>query len=393
MVPELYGFTLGVIAGLVPGIHPNTFASLMIASSPLLLRHFESHEVALMIFVSTTVYSVVNIIPAVFIGVPDEDTAIATFPAHRMVMEGDGFRAVALSSVSSFLASLLSVPLFYALVFLGWAVRAAIIAAPVVLAAVLVHLVMLERDELGGSLASWRKRASAILIIALSGTLGYFSLKMFGGGEISILFPLLSGLFAFPTLIAGMTSQSVPEQDISLEFPRMRAVVRGTLSGLFVSIFPGISSGVATALSVGRDSDEREYVSAVSSANTANAILNFAVLLSTGMVRSGTAQAFSELTRPEAFNLLPLIALAASLAGLSATLLLSIPAVKAFSKIRPSRLSQSVMVFLILAVYLSSGFGGLTVFSLASIVGMTAVVLGVRRIHCMGAVIVPALLY
>lgn len=393
MVPELYGFLLGVIAGLVPGIHPNTFASLMLASSPILLRYFDSHEVALVIFISSTVYSVVNIIPAVFVGVPDEDTAIAVFPAHRMVIEGDGFKAVTISSISSFLSSLLSIPFFYALIFLGESVKAVMKITPAVLVFVLIYLVMMEGDKFGGSLASWRKRSHAASILAASGILGYFSMNTFDCEASSILFPLLSGLFAFPTLIAGMTSSKIPEQKIAVEFPGIKSTLRGVLSGFFVSIFPGISSGVATAISVGRRDDERSYISAVSSANTANAILNFAILLSTGMVRSGTAQAFSELTRPNSFSLLPVIALASSFAGLSATLLLSVPAARVFSRVNPSKLSRAVLVFLILAIYLSCGFNGIAVFSLASLIGLGTLVLKVRRIHCMGAVIIPALLY
>ncbi|WP_456478812.1 tripartite tricarboxylate transporter permease [Geoglobus ahangari] len=392
MVPELFGFAIGVIAGLIPGIHPNTFASLMLTTSPILLQHFESHEVALIIFISSTVYTVVNIIPAAFIGVPDEDTAIAAFPAHRMVMEGDGFKAASISAISSFLASLISVPAFYLLIMAGESVRELMILTPLVLTLVLIHLVMLERDEFGGSLASWRKRGYAIAVMLSSGALGYYSTSV-SCGSASVLFPLLSGLFAFPTLIAGMTSTKIPEQRIEVEFPGVRAVLRGAVSGLFVSLFPGISSGVATAISVGREDGEKEYISAVSAANTANAILNFAVLISAGMVRSGTAHAFSEISRAEDFSYLPLIALASAFAGLSATLLLSVPAARAFSKINPSRISKLVLAFLILAVFISCGFAGLAVFAVASLIGLSTLALRVRRIHCMGAVIIPALLH
>ncbi|WP_456371210.1 tripartite tricarboxylate transporter permease [Geoglobus sp.] len=393
MVPELLGFLLGVIAGLVPGVHPNTFASLLLTLSPLLLQQFDSYEVALAIFISSTVYSVVNIIPAVFIGVPDEDTAVAVFPAHRMVMDGDGFRAVSISAFSSFASSALSVPVFYVMLAAGNTLEPLMDLTPAVLISVLVYLVMLERDDFGGSLANWRKRFHAIAILSLSGALGYFTLRRFEFGDISALFPLLSGLFAFPTLVAGMTSSKIPEQRIEIEYPDFGSVFRGVLSGFFVSLFPGISSGVATAISVGRGDDEKRYVSAISSANTSNSILNFSMLLSLGMVRSGTAQAFSELADGRSFTLLPIVALAASFAGLAATLLLSLPAAKVLPKVNPARLSQAVLAFLIVAIYFSCGFDGIAVFSLASMIGVSTLVLGVRRIHCMGAVIVPALLY
>lgn len=393
MVPELLGFLLGVIAGLVPGVHPNTFASLLLVLSPVLLRHFASHEVALAIFISSTVYSVVNIIPAVFIGVPDEDTAVAVFPAHRMVMDGNGFRAVSISAFSSFVSSALSVPVFYVMLVVGNGLEPLMGLTPVVLVSVLVYLIMMERDDFGGSMASWRKRFYAFIVLSLSGALGYFTLRRFEFGTVSALFPLLSGLFAFPTLVAGMTSGKIPEQKIELEYPEFMSVFRGVLSGVLVSLFPGISSGVATAISVGRGDDERKYVSAISSANTSNSILNFSMLLSMGVVRSGTAQAFSELADVRSFSLLPIIALTASFVGLAVTLLLSVPAAKVLPKVNPARLSQVVLALLIVAIYISCGFGGIAVFSLASMVGLSTLVLRVRRIHCMGAVIVPALLY
>ncbi len=393
MVPELFGFLIGVVAGLIPGIHPNTFASLMLSTSFMLSGFFDSHELALMIFVSSVVYSVVNIIPAVFVGVPDEDTAIAVFPAHRMVLDGNGMMAISISAISSLLSAIISLPLFYLMIFLQDMIATASSLTLPVLVLVSAYLIMLEDDPFGGSMSKWKKRSMALSVFILSGFLGYVSLTRFDSHEISVLFPLLSGLFGFPTLIAGMTSEKIPEQSSNIKAPSMRNVLKGAISGLFVSVFPGISSGVATALSIGRKDDEAGYVASVSSANTANTILNFAVLVSAGRVRSGAAQAFSSFVSPEKFLFLPIIGVAAAFSAFAFTMIVSIPAAKVFQRLNPSRMSAGVLLFLISAIFLTNGFSGIAVFAAAGMVGILTLYLRVRRIHCMGSIIIPAILF
>ncbi len=393
MVPELYGFLIGIIAGLIPGVHPNTFASLMLSASVIFLPYFESHEIALIIFISSVVYSVVNIIPAVFIGVPDEDTAIAVFPAHRLVLDGQGMKAISVSAVSSFLSAIFSLPVFYIILLSGSIIKELDPLVPLVLSGVAIYLILLEDDPIGGSMSKWRKRGYGATVFILSGVLGLISMRWFSGSEVSILFPLLSGLFGFPTLIAGMTSERIPDQSKEMDVPEINSVLKGVGSGLFVSLFPGISSGVATALSVGKGDDEKRYISSVSSANTANTMLNFAILISAGKIRSGVAQAFSVFASPERFLYLPITGVASAFAALAFTLLFSFPVSRIFQRLNPASISKAVLVFLIASILITGGFDGIGVFGVAGIIGMMTLYLRVRRIHCMGSIILPAILY
>ena len=393
MVPELYGFLIGIIAGLIPGVHPNTFASLMLSASVIFLPYFESHEIALIIFISSVVYSVVNIIPAVFIGVPDEDTAIAVFPAHRLVLDGQGMKAISVSAVSSFLSAIFSLPVFYIILLSGSIIKELDPLVPLVLSGVAIYLILLEDDPIGGSMSKWRKRGYGATVFILSGVLGLISMRWFSGSEVSILFPLLSGLFGFPTLIAGMTSERIPDQSKEMDVPEINSVLKGVGSGLFVSLFPGISSGVATVLSVGKGDDEKRYISSVSSANTANTMLNFAILISAGKIRSGVAQAFSVFASPERFLYLPITGVASAFAALAFTLLFSFPVSRIFQRLNPASISKAVLVFLIASILITGGFDGIGVFGVAGIIGMMTLYLRVRRIHCMGSIILPAILY
>ncbi len=391
MVPELLGIVIGVIAGIVPGIHPNTFASLMLGFSFIFSQYFSNYEIAILLFVASIVYSVVNIIPAVFVGIPDEDTSLAVFPGHRLVLDGQGFNAISLSVISSFISSAISIPLYYLLLMFPTYIESVGDLTKIVLILVIAYLIYLEREPFGGSLASWKKRFYSLLIIISSGFLGYISLQYYDSSEISVLFPLLSGLFAFPTLIASVESEKIPEQKFIIEFPRIGNILRGVLAGLFVSLFPGISSGVATALSVRRNDSERDYISSISSANTANTLLNFAVLVSTGRVRSGIAEAFSRLTDPTGFALLPFIGISAAFVALGLTFLISLPITRLFNYISPSKISKAILIFLVASVYFTNGFSGLAIFAAASSIGTATLFLRVRRISCMGVIILPTL--
>ncbi len=348
MVPELFGLVIGILAGLIPGIHPNTFASLMLSFSPTLSGYFASYEIALILFIASIVYAFVNIIPAVLIGVPDEDTSLAVFPAHRLVLDGKGFDALTISAISSFLAIAISIPIYYLFLQFSGIFGSLIRFTKIVLILISIYIILLEKDYFGGSLSSWKKRAVSALIFLASGFLGYVSLKYYDTHEISVLFPLLSGLFAFPTLIAGMTSEDIPEQDFSLKLPKFSGVMRGVISGLFVSIFPGISSGVATALSIKKEGDEEDYIASISSANSSNTLLNFAMLISLGKVRSGIAEAFVSLTNPSAFHFLHFLALSSAFAAMGITLLISIPIVRIFKFLKPSYISKAILAFLII---------------------------------------------
>jgi len=115
-----------------------------------------------------------------------------------------------------------------------------------------------------------------LIVFFTSGVLGVVAFDPDFNG----LIPLFSGLFAFPVLYQGLRSgMSLPrsERKACLKF---KSALTGTLSGALVSLFPGISAGVASAIAVSpfRESDSESYVSATGAANTANAILYVAVL-------------------------------------------------------------------------------------------------------------------
>src|SRR3989304_4634257 len=96
------GFILGIISGLAPGVHVNNFALVLVALSPLFLNiGFAPFYIAVIILSNSITQTFLDIIPSIFLGAPEADTALAVLPGHQLLMEGRGPEAVRLSALGS----------------------------------------------------------------------------------------------------------------------------------------------------------------------------------------------------------------------------------------------------------------------------------------------------
>ncbi|MDW7989789.1 MAG: tripartite tricarboxylate transporter permease [Archaeoglobaceae archaeon] len=399
LIGALVGTFLGLIAGLIPGLHSNTFAAIIIANFAFLSLYLSPLDTAAMIITSAISYTIANIIPTIFIGVPSEDTAIGVLPTHEMVLEGRGFAALSISCFSSLIAVLISLPFFTTAIFIGKNYELFRKITPFVLITVTLLLIISEKGEkFEGSLSVWRKRLYAFLVFMVSGFLGYVALSNSKLAEVSVagnvLLPLLTGLFGAPVLLLSTSKGAkVPEQRIKLTFPEVTTVFRGSLAGFFVSIFPGISSGVATVLaSIGEKSKEG-YISALSSANTANSIVCFFMLLTAGRTRSGAADALKSLNLIPDFWQIALLSILSGFSTFTFTMLIGYGFARKFSSVDSRKLSIIILVFLLSIVILLTGIFGLVIFLSAIPIGLSTAFLGIRRVNCMGCLILPILLY
>ncbi len=118
----LLGVATGVGTGLAPGIHVNNVALLPLASRPA----FEGLVLAvlpaagpgdLVAILSSFVMGVVighsflDFVPSVYLGAPDERTALSVLPGHRMLRAGEGHLAVRLAARGALSGVLVSVVL------------------------------------------------------------------------------------------------------------------------------------------------------------------------------------------------------------------------------------------------------------------------------------------
>ena len=93
----LGGIAIGTIAGLLPGVHVNNTSAILLGLSPALAAAgVQPMYIAAAIVSSTVAQSFLDIIPAIFLGAPDDATVLAVMPGHRMLLDGRGIEAVRL---------------------------------------------------------------------------------------------------------------------------------------------------------------------------------------------------------------------------------------------------------------------------------------------------------
>ncbi|MBN2110647.1 MAG: tripartite tricarboxylate transporter permease [Methanosarcinaceae archaeon] len=432
----LAGYSLGVFSGLVPGIHTNNFALVLLALSPMLSENgMPVFYVAVIILANSVAHTFHDIIPAIFLGAPSDDMALAVLPGHTLLLEGRGAEAIRLSALGSAgsvaFAVLIALPLSllirsaYGLIqtYLAW-----------ILILIVLIMLMTEKGEFvqgQGSLAHWRFRFYALLVFLLSGSLGvlafnteYLMEPIFPLGKPSILLPLLSGLFGSSQLIISLMSCPViPAQSgcrTELERKRIfRGIFVGGLSGSLVAWLPGISSSVATVFArlfirqgPGEKWDRygrygaggsvldpaKEFIVSISGVNTCNAIFALVALAVIGRSRNGAMVAVDsllggvELDASAMVLFLCVIALTALLSYFS-TIYIGDRVHNMLSEINYPLLCYAVIAVLSMIVLLFTGIYGLLIFVISTSLGLLAPFLRVRKSNAMGVILLPVILY
>src|SRR5207247_71158 len=118
----MLGLLAGALTGLSPGLHVNNVAALVLTTQaawtgflaalvPDVSSEPEMIGLLLSCFLLATAgsHAVFDFIPAVFLGAPTEDTALATLPGHRLLLVGQGAKAVALAARGALLGTAFAV--------------------------------------------------------------------------------------------------------------------------------------------------------------------------------------------------------------------------------------------------------------------------------------------
>lgn len=388
----IFGVLLGTISGLIPGIHANTLAGILLGLSAILLPIFGPVALAVTMFSALITHTFLDIIPSTYLGIPDADTALSVLPAHALCMEGKGEEAVRISALGSAVAIVIAVPVtLLCFLFLpalqpyfDWGIGLLLLAV--------VGFLIVTSEAPG-----W-----AFLVFLVSGFLGVFALRFaflgwhVAGGS-SILMPLLAGLFGISVLMVA-SKGPVPEQKFEgLKISNsgiLKGSVLGTCAGIAVGWLPGLSTATANgvlASVVGGENNRREYLFATSAANTANAFTGLAALFALDRIRNGVMAAIAT------FNLDSMaILMIAGIAGAILAYFLTISLAKSawrIGGIDGTLLNRSVILFVTILCFVFTGPFGLFILALAIMTGLAAHLVNIPRIYCMGAIMLPVMLY
>jgi putative membrane protein len=209
--------------------------------------------------------------------------------------------------------------------------------------------------------------------------------------------PLLTGLFGISVLVTASRGK-MPAQKFRGIFLDGGSVVKGsvlgTVAGIAVGWLPGLSNATANgvlASLIGYNRDRRAYILATSAANTANAFIGLAALFALGRMRSGVMVALSSLPLPPV-SLLFAAGVVAACIAYAITVVLSRSAHR-LGGIDTTWLHGAVILFVTgVTLFLTGPFGGL-VLLLATLTGLVPHLVNIPRVFCMGAVMVPVMLY
>ncbi len=161
----LMGSGFGIITGLIPGIHVNNVALVVLALQTSLISFTlaflgsmdpSTFEIAIiitsLIIGCLITHTFLDIIPSVFLGAPEEDTALSVLPGHKLMLAGRGYEAIKCSALGSFGSVIVAViALFPARLLMGspvFAYEKLWPFIPFILILIVTLLILNERGEL-----------------------------------------------------------------------------------------------------------------------------------------------------------------------------------------------------------------------------------------------------
>ena len=399
------GISIGTLTGMIPGIHVNTAGAILFASSAVLLQAVSAEFLCVVLVSMSIAHALIEFIPSMLLGVPQEGTATSILPGHRMVLQGRSKEVIRIVSVGGFGAIIVTIamlPIFaVALPILHeftkpftWII---LLVASIYLT---YHLTSSRRDFV------W-----SLLLFTLSGILGWTIFQTPISSGISMMCTF-SGLFGISTILFSLNdSSTIPHQnkfyELNLNFDKMKSIFAGGITGAILGFLPGFGPAQGTVIAQAAsgtddnsDDDTVNFLLATSGLNISDCLFSLIAIYIIGNPRSGIAVYMSYLISEMTLNHL-IIFIFASLLAVSVSLAISLKLGDSFSKIMDGvdykKLSIGVVLLQILILYVFIIYyqGPIFYMTLALVtstaLGLLPHYIGVGKSHLMGVLIIPAI--
>ncbi len=389
----LLGVAIGIVTGLVPGLHINTLIPLLLSLTFLTGNPYLFAVLIVSIAISQ---NFVSFIPSIFLGAPEADTSLSVLPGHRMLFEGRGYEAILLTSVGGLCS--LFVTLFLVFFLSDYFKIFYEFSRPylsLVISAIVLFMIFSEKGL--------KKILFAAAIILLSGLFGILVLNSPIVSAKNVLFPVFAGLFGLSNLILSVSQKSqIPFQqfDSQLKISKLvflKSVAIGSIAGILVGFLPAVGvSQAATLVQAGKMGDARNFLVSLSSINTANEIFSLISLYLVGNPRSGASVAIERvLTELTIYDVLLLVGTISFVSGIAAilTVFLGKRIPKILARLDYKKLSISIMIFILAMVGLITGFYGLLIAFTATSIGILCNFAGIKKSNNMGILLIPSILF
>ena len=411
------GTALSSLLACVPGLHIYNIMGLLalLAHGAVAAGHTVPMEVALPFAIGLLVgYAVLNTIPSVLLGAPDESAMFTVLPGQKFFLNGRGLEGIMITTAGSAAGLVLLVVLSpLGPIILPTAQKVLRPHVHWVLWCVIAFMLMSEwpKSRPGGQagwkrfLDSWRSTGVGLITFALAGLLGfilYFSTPVAVGASFQNLMPAFVGLFTIPWLLLNLVSNLVPpRQDTtctaSLDSPTvLRGAFAGALGGGFAAFFPVVTGGIGGLLA-GHATAIRNDRTFLVSQGTSKLVYYVGGLLlfvvpGLGITRGGGAWIISGIVAPYG-NYAYILAVASIAIAGGCSLLLVTPlsrlTLAAIRKVGYRALSLSALVVIFAIVWGITGAHGVAIMIVATGIGLLPVLFGSRRMNCLGVILLP----
>ena len=360
------------------------------ASSSFLLGYFNAIAIVSFIISMSITHTFLDFVPSIFLSAPNSETALSVMPGHDMLLKGRGYAAVRLAVTGCYLGLFILVitsPLFiYGMPFIYNIIKKSI---AIILISASLFLMVKERDKI-----------LAFFIFMLSGALGFASLNL---PVSQPLFPLLTGFFWTSMLVTSVYERAkIPKQELSIikigRMEKAKAIFAGIFSSGLCSFLPGLGASQAAVIGseISGKISSRGFLLLLGIISTLVTGLNFVAILAIGKPRSGVAVAVEKILQSMTIQQLYLFLAIALISG-SVAFLIALFFAKIFAKnvsrINYTKVSIGIALFLAMMCLVFSGIIGLLIMATATALGIFAIKSNVRKMHLMGCLMLPVILY
>ena len=399
------GILIGTTTGMIPGIHVNTAGAIIFATSGFLLGFLSPEFLCVMLVSMSISHALIEFIPSMLLGVPQEGTATSILPGHRMVLEGRSKEVIRIVSVGGFGAILVTILMLQ--IFSKALPILHDLTKPYTWIILLSASIYLTHKLT----ANFRDFLWSLLLFTLSGILGWilFQTPISSGVTLMCTF---SGLFGISTILFSLNeSSTIPHQnpfyDLNIDFNKFKSIFAGGITGAILGFLPGFGPAqgtvIAQAVSGASDVDDDDTVNfllATSGLNISDCLFSLIAIYIIGNPRSGIAVYMSYLLFEMGLNHL-IIFIFASLLAVSISLVLSLKLGDSFSRLMGGvdyrKLSIGVIILQIVILYIFVFYYQAPVIYMtialitSTAMGILPHYIGVGKSHLMGILIIPAI--
>ena len=212
LLSTIAGTIVSIVVGCLPAMHVYNVATLFIifyATISKTMLGSDPHVMMPFMMGLVVGWAILNTVPTVFLGAPDESSMLMVFPTQKYLMQGRGYGGViCLLAVSPLLPKMLPIVRRVVSPNIFW-----------VLMLIIVYMVMSEFPKGGdhgdtrlARLAdAWKSLSAGILTLLLAGWLGFILLRKPFSVDVAFtnIMPAFVGLFGVPW-VAKMSGSNGP---------------------------------------------------------------------------------------------------------------------------------------------------------------------------------------